>query len=176
MCWVAGGEVSWAVQRAASEVSRERQRGVWAWQRRRGGGQDQTFPVACTTTAILARQWQILQPPAPYYPRVIHVVMKSGGAPGGDFPSLKQSLDPSLICVLTQQGCGIQFTPELHSSSRVQAHSEPKRRTHREERESRVTSRKPTKIHKCHSAPFCVMNINVSLKKNKMVLSDPLLI
>lgn len=131
MCWVAGGEVSWAVQRAASEVSRERQRGVWAWQRRRGGGQDQTFPVACTTTAILARQWQILQPPAPYYPRVIHVVMKSGGAPGGDFPSLKQSLDPSLICVLTQQGCGIQFTPELHSSSRVQAHSEPKRRTHR---------------------------------------------
>lgn len=33
------------------------------------------------------------------------------------------------------------------------------------ERESGVTSRKPTKIHKCQAAPFCLITINVSLKK-----------
>lgn len=152
MCRVAGREVSWAVQRAASEVSRQGQRGVWARQCGRRGGQDQTFPVACTTTAVLARQWQILQPPAPYYPRVIHGVMKSGGAPDGDFPSLKQSLDLSLISLLIQQGCGIQFTPELHKSSRVLAHSEPKRRTRRGSPVSRRGSpRKYTNVKRPHS-------------------------
>lgn len=53
-----------------------------------------------------------LQPPAPYYPRVIHGVKSSSGALGGGPPSVNQTLDPSLICVLTQQGCNIQFTSE----------------------------------------------------------------
>lgn len=129
---VAGREVSRAVQGAASEVSGEGERGVWARQRGRGGGQDQTFPVACPATAVLASQGQILQPPAPDYPRVIHGVTRCGGG----FPSLKLYLDPlsppSLLrCFSTRQGCGIHwFTPEPQSSSSsVLAHSEPKRRT-----------------------------------------------
>lgn len=48
--------------------------------------------------------------------------------PGGGFPSLKQTLDPSVTCVLTQRGCSIQFTSELLG-----------------------------KIHKCQAVPFCLV-------------------
>lgn len=42
-----------------TEVSREGKRRVWARQRGRGGGQDQTFPVACTTTIKKKRQMHV---------------------------------------------------------------------------------------------------------------------
>lgn len=87
MCRVAGGEVPRAVQRAAPQVPGEGQRGMGAWQSGGGGGQDQTLPVAGAAAAVLAWQWEILQPPAPYYSRVIHgVIKRCHSAPGREFP------------------------------------------------------------------------------------------
>lgn len=42
-----------------TEVSRQGQGGVWARQRGRGGGQDQTLPVACPTTAERKRSQRL---------------------------------------------------------------------------------------------------------------------
>lgn len=43
-----------------TEVSREGQGGVWARQRGRRGGQDQTFPVACTTATMKKREIHVI--------------------------------------------------------------------------------------------------------------------
>lgn len=128
MCRVAGRKVSWAVQRAASEVTWERQRGVWTRQRGRRGGQDQTFPVACSAAAVFSRQWQILQPPAPYYPRVIHGLMKSCGAPGGGFPSFK----PPLFSNLGLDPAGLRHAVHTRTAASWRTGSQKRRTvTHR---------------------------------------------
>lgn len=72
---VARGEVPRAVQRAVPQVPGEGQGGVGPRQSGGGGGQDQTLPVAGAAAAVLARQWEILEPPAPYYSRVFHGVV-----------------------------------------------------------------------------------------------------
>lgn len=63
--------------------------------------------------------------------------------PGGGFPSLKQTLDPSVTCVLTQRGGSIQFTSELLG-----------------------------KIHECQAVPFCMVKKR-SLKKQRRGFSQP---